>query len=114
MKSTVLLAILALSFSAPVLSDQGNSRSAPDYNKIAAELQLDEASKEKLIGIIESHRLQRQELRGKRKKMGNLREQHREELLTVLDYEQLYKFEKYMHQQRGRGHHKGHKKPEKI
>ena len=110
MKSTILLAVLALSLSSPVFSDQGNPRPAPDYDKLAAELQLDDASKEQLVGIMESHRAQKQVLREQRKNRSDMREQHQEELLAVLDYEQLYKFEKYMRQNHGRGHHKPHKK----
>ncbi|MBE9515787.1 MAG: hypothetical protein IME93_02295 [Proteobacteria bacterium] len=89
----------------------------PDMQALAKELGLDESQTKKLQQIMQQHRKKmmskRQQLRQDRQQQNQdrssrreqrraMRKEHRKELLTVLSYEQLYKFEEYMEEHRPR------------
>ncbi len=93
-----IIFVLALTLSTSLFADQSSGERKPDFEELSSQLQLDEASSRQLKDIVESHRQQMESIRQQKQKQHEVREQHRIELLTVLSYEQLYKFEQYMHQ----------------
>jgi len=90
--------------------DQQRPR-GPDMKALAQQLGLNDDQTAKLKTILEKHRQEMQAMRQAGMQRGEeamqqrhaQRDKHREELLTVLSYEQLYKFEKFMEQNRPRG-----------
>lgn len=92
--------------------DQDQQRpKGPDMKALAQQLGLNEDQTARLKTILEKHRQEMQAMRQAGGQRGEdamqqrhaQRDKHREELLTVLSYEQLYKFEKFMEQNRPRG-----------
>ncbi len=102
MKTLGSLLIIALLASAPLQAKQPPA--SPDLAPIISQLELDNEQAARLNDLVQQHhqqmKAQRQERNKSRGEMHQMREQHREELLTVLNHEQLYRFEKYMHDQR--------------
>lgn len=103
-------------------SDQGPQPSGqeqprpkgPDMKALAQQLGLNEDQTARLKTIMEKHRQEMQVMHQTMREGGMQRgeaamqqrhaqrDKHRQELLTVLSYEQLYKFEKFMEQNRPR------------
>jgi len=95
----------ALVFSGAIYAEQTSTEIKPDLNELASQLQLDAPKTRQLRIIMESHHQQMESARKQKQKIHTIREQHRVELLTVLNYEQLYKFEQFM-----RMHHQARKR----
>ena len=95
--------------------DQQRPR-GPDMRALAEQLGLNKDQATKLKTILEKQRQEMQSMRqaGMQRGEAAMQQRHaqrdklREELLTVLSYEQLYKFEKFMEQNRPRGGMGGH------
>lgn len=98
MKTTGILLLVALTASTASFAEQYSDKNGPDFDALANQLQLDESSTDRLKSMMQSHRQQMETARQQKQKKHEMREQHRQELLTVLNYEQLYKFEQYMRQ----------------
>ena len=98
-----LFLVLAFTVSSNLYADQPLADNKPDFDELVTQLQLEESNVQQLKSMMENHRQQRETAHTQRQKNHEMREQHRAELLTVLSYEQLYKFEQYM-QQFHRGH----------
>jgi len=98
MKSKAIILLMALTTSTALFAEQYSGKKGPDFEAISSELQLDSNSREQLKSIMQNHRQQKQAARQQKQKKREMREQHRQELLTVLSYEQLFKFEQYMRQ----------------
>ncbi|MDH4134211.1 MAG: periplasmic heavy metal sensor [Gammaproteobacteria bacterium] len=93
----------------------GQAYPGPDMKALAKELGLSEDQTARLKTIMEQHRAEMQAMHQSMRQTGMQRGQefmqqrraqrdkHREQLLTVLNHEQLYKFEKFMEQNRPRG-----------
>ncbi|MCP3689554.1 MAG: hypothetical protein GY784_14190 [Gammaproteobacteria bacterium] len=99
MKLAILPLAIALSVSSGLQAAQNSAApQQPDLDALVTHLQLDETKAEQLKTIMQNHR-QSKEKMGKRKDQAReSRDQHEQKLLTVLDYEQLYKLKKYMRQ----------------
>lgn len=118
MKTTVIFIFLAMFMSNIALAEKGEKRERPDIDALIVQLKLDDSKAEKFKAILEK---QKQEIQARREqnrakskegKTKMTREQRQElhkqreaqrdamdeKLLTVLSYEQLYKFKKYMRQ----------------
>ena len=102
MKSKAIVLLVALTASTALFAEQHSDKKGPDFDALANQLQLDENSGEQLKGIMQKHRQQMETARQQKQKNREMREQHRQELLTVLNYEQLYQFEQYMREFRPR------------
>lgn len=105
--STALFALMiVISQSSFAIQDEHQKRL--DIDSLASQLQLGEGQSQQLKTLMAEHRQQmktlRQQNQQSREQMRNLRDQHRESLLTVLSYEQLYKFEKFIRQTHPRSH----------
>ncbi len=101
MKLAGLPLAIALIVSNGLLADQGSAEQhQPDLDALVTHLQLDESKAEQLKGIMQNHYQQRAHMRQQKKQGHEMRGQHEKELLTVLNYEQLYQFRQYMRQQR--------------
>lgn len=111
MKNLASYLIVALSLSWSVQAAQPGDGSGPDLALLTDQLQLDSVQASQLTSLVARHRQAMQSMRGDKKqlreKMQQVREQHREDLLTVLNYEQLYQFDQYMRQFHHR--HRKHK-----
>ena len=101
----LLIAIL-LVVSQPLVAAQDDAKHRPDIDYLVSQLNLDANKTTQLKAIMSEHRQQMQSMRDQkqeaREEMHKMRTQHREQLLTVLSYEQLYQFDEYMHQFRPR------------
>jgi uncharacterized protein (DUF3084 family) len=99
--STLLLSILLIA-SKSLMAALYNKQTRPDIDYLVSQLELDSHKSDRLKAIMAEHRQQMESMRDQkqqaREERHEMRTQHREELLTVLSYEQLYKFEEYMHQ----------------
>jgi len=99
-----LILALVLSFSA-----QAAQNHKPDLGAIVEQLKLDPDQLSPLTSMMEKHHLEMVALhqagQKTRQQMNALREKHQEELLSILDYEQLYRFNKYMHQRHREDRH---------
>jgi hypothetical protein len=90
------------------MSLQAKQPEAPDLAPIVEQLQLNPEQATRLNDLVQQYHAQMKNMHQQRKQerkqqhgdMYELRQQHREDLLSVLSYEQLYQFESYMHQQR--------------
>ena len=106
MKIPTLLFPLLLLISQSAVSVQDDKRQGPDIDQLVSQLDLSTDQSTRLKAIMSEHRQQmesmREQMQEERQEMHKIRTQHREELLTVLNYEQLYKFDQYMHQFRPR------------
>ncbi len=104
MKSTLSLLVLALFTSLSVQAMQPESDAGPELSEIISQFQLDAEQADRLTELVRQHhsemRAKHQQHKQERIQMQQMREQHREKLLTVLNYEQLYRFELYMHEMR--------------
>ncbi len=102
MKNIACFPILVFLVSLSVQAGQQGESRVPDLNNLADQLQLDATQTSQLTDLVKQHRKQMQSLRDdtqqSREQMHELRDRHREELLTVLSYEQLYHFDQYMRQ----------------
>jgi len=107
MKAPIILASLFIIISQASFASQPESGARPDMAALATQLQLDTNQAQQLEKIMHDHHQKMQQLRQKteqeRETRHVLRQQHREELLTILDYQQLYQLETYMQQFRPRG-----------
>jgi hypothetical protein len=96
----VLTTILFASQSATAVNDDRQKR--PDIDYLVSQLELTADKTTQLKAIMSQHRQQMESMREQKQEAHEqrhtMRTQHREELLTVLSYEQLYKFDQYMHQ----------------
>jgi Skp family chaperone for outer membrane proteins len=106
MKNRLACFVIALFLSLSVQAAQRSDQKGPDLDSLAAQLQLDSTQTSQLSELMTKHREQMKAMRDdkqqEREKMHEIRDQHREELLIVLNYEQLYKFEQYMREHRPR------------
>lgn len=106
MKNRLTCFAIALFLSLSVQAAQRSDQKGPDLDSLAAQLQLDSTQTSQLSELMNKHREQMKAMRAEkqkqREKMHAIRDQHREELLIVLSYEQLYKFEQYMREHRPR------------
>lgn len=106
MKNRLTCFVIALFLSLSVQAAQRPEHQGPDLDSLSAQLQLDSTQVSQLSELMNKHRAQMQGMRAdkrqQREKMHEIREQHREELLVVLSYEQLYQFEQYMREHRPR------------
>lgn len=115
MKTTAIFIFLAMFISNTALAEKGEKREKLDIDALVVQLKLDKSKGEKFKKILEDQkkamkekheqkrdnkkekqkmtREQRQELRKQREAQHEAMD---EKLLTVLSYEQLYKFKKYM------------------
>ncbi len=99
MKLAILPLAIALSVSNGLLAAQNpTGPQQPDLDALVTHLQLDESKAEQLKTIMQNHRQSKGQMRQQKEQARELRDQHEQELLTVLSYEQLYKLKKYMHQ----------------
>ena len=102
MKASTLLITILLIASQSSIAAQDNKQKRPDIDYLVSQLELDANKSTRLKAIMDGHRQQMESMRDQkqqaREEMHKMRTQHREELLTVLSYEQLYKFDEYMHQ----------------
>ena len=102
MKVSNLLIATLLIISQPLIAAQDDAQQRPDIDYLVSQLNLDANKTTQLKAIMSEHRQQMQSMRDQkqeaREEMHEMRTQHREQLLTVLSYEQLYKFDEYMHQ----------------
>jgi Skp family chaperone for outer membrane proteins len=102
MKNRIAIIAIALFLSFSAQAAQQTDHQRPDLDSLADQLQLDSTQASQLTEMVKTHHEQMQAMRGERQQMHEemheIREQHRQELLTVLSYEQLYQFEAYMHQ----------------
>ncbi len=104
MKLAVLPLAIALTLSNSLLAAQNPAgRQQPDLDALATHLQLDASQTEQLKTIMQSHRESRDQMRQQKGQSHALRDQHEQELLAVLNYEQLYNLKKYMRQQKRSG-----------
>jgi len=106
MKAKNLLIAILLVVSQPLVAAQDDAKQRPDIDYLVSQLNLDANKTTQLKAIMSQHRQQMESMREQkheaREEMHKMRTQHREQLLTVLSYEQLYKFDEYMHQFRHR------------
>ena len=111
MKTSTLLASLLIIISQASFANQPEGK-RPDMAELATQLQLDTSQATQLEKIMFSHHQTMQQLHKQkqqdRKNRQSIRDQHREQLLTILDHQQLYQLETYMHEFRPQG--KSHKK----
>jgi hypothetical protein len=102
MKFKLPLIIALLVFGITAHAAQGKARVIPDLNPVIEQMGLDSIQTEKLNEMVKAHHQQMQaqhkEKGELRDQMHSIREAHRNELLSVLSYEQLYEFEQYMRQ----------------
>ncbi|MCP4767700.1 MAG: hypothetical protein GY875_15675 [Gammaproteobacteria bacterium] len=106
MKTSLIALTACVVLSMPVHAKQPE---APDLSPIVEQMQLNSEQATRLNELVQQHHAQmknmhqqrNQEQSQQRGDMHEQRMQHREDLLSVLSYEQLYEFENYMHQQRG-------------
>ena len=102
MKNLSRYLLVAAFLSLSVQAAQSGDGSGPDLDLIADQLQLDSEQTSQLTNIVDKHQQTMRSMQGEKKllrqQMHQMREQHRDELLTVLNYEQLYQFDQYMRQ----------------
>ena len=110
MKKSAIFIILTTFISNMALAEMDEKRQKPDIDAIIAEIKLDSSKVEKFKAILEEQKQAMQEKRKNKKEMSReqrmearkdmeaQRDAMDEKLLTVLNYEQLYKFKKYMRQ----------------
>ena len=112
MKITTILASLLIIISQASFANQPEDIKRPDMSVLPTQLQLDEGKAQQLQEIMQSHHQKMKQVHLKkqqdRKGRHALRNQHREQLLTILDHQQLYQLETYMQQYRPQG--RSHKK----
>ena len=106
MKVSNLLIAILLTISQPLLAAQDDARQRPDIDYLVSQLNLDDSKTAQLKAIMSQHRQQMESMREQKQEAHEekhrMRTQHREQLLTVLSYEQLYQFDEYMHQFRSK------------
>jgi hypothetical protein len=104
MKTTTILASFLIIISQASFANQTEGNKRLDMSVLITQLQLDEGKAQQLESIMQSHHQKMKLLHQKRqqnRKDGNtLRNQHRKQLLTILDHQQLYQLETYMQQHR--------------
>jgi hypothetical protein len=109
MKISNIIASLLIIISQASFANQPNDGKLPDLAALSTQLQLDDSKAHQLESIMQSYHEEMKQLHQKKQqdrgKMHTLRNQHREQLLTVLDHQQLYQLESYMHQFRPRVNH---------
>lgn len=111
MKTSIIIAGLLIMVSQASFANQPSTQPGtnkhPDLTAITTQLKLNESQAQQLTEIMQRHQQAVKQLRQSkqqaRKDMHSLRGQHREQLLTILDHQQLYELENYMHQFRPRG-----------
>ncbi len=111
MKHPVIAVSLLLIFGLYAFASQADNKQRPDIDYLVTQLSLDDSKAQQLKDLMQQHRQAMNTAREQRQKSHqqnqDMRNQHREELLTVLSYEQLYQFEEYMQQFR-----RSHGKPD--
>lgn len=130
MKVTTIIIFLTLFLGHSALAEQSGNRKKPDIDALIVQFKLDESRAKQFKNILKK---QKQELRAlrrqnreknpeekqkvtreERQKQRHARQDARdEELLTVLTYEQLYNYKKYMRQFRRQPKKERMKKPAK-
>ncbi|MFT5504569.1 MAG: hypothetical protein ACI845_003820 [Gammaproteobacteria bacterium] len=107
MKFKIPLIIALFVFATSAYATQHKAPPMPDLSPVFEQMSLDSDQAEKLTTLVKAHhqqmRAQHNEKSELREAMRSIREAHRDELLSVLSYEQLYQFEQYMRQFK-RGH----------
>ena len=102
MKISAIVLTTILFASQSVIGAQNDQKNRPDIDYLVTQLELTADKTTQLKAIMSQHRQQMESMREQkqeaREQRHKIRTQHREELLTVLSYEQLYKFDQYMHQ----------------
>ena len=102
MKISAIVLTTILLASQSVNAAQNEQQNRPDIDYLVTQLDLTADKTTQLKAIMSQHRQQMESMREQkqedREQRHKIRTQHREELLTVLSYEQLYKFDQYMHQ----------------
>ena len=113
MKKLALLAsLIIIIISQASFANQPEGGKRPDMAELATQLQLEASQAKQLEKIMHNHHQSMKPLRQRKKQdrkiRQSLRDQHREQLLTILDHQQLYQLETYMREFRPQG--KSHKK----
>ncbi|MFT5657442.1 MAG: hypothetical protein ACI9KN_000715 [Gammaproteobacteria bacterium] len=107
MKTPIILASLLIIISQSSFANQPENKPRPDITTLASQLQLDENKTQQLEQMMQSFhaamKIHHQKKQQDREKMHSMREQHHEQLLTILDHQQLYQLELYMHQFKPQG-----------
>lgn len=115
MKTTAIFLFLTIFMSNIAFAEKGEKdqkRQGPDIDALIVQIKLDSSKVEKFKAILEEQKkamqakrkqkrenkeeMTREKRQEKRAQMQAQREAMDEKLLTVLSYEQLYKFKKYM------------------
>jgi hypothetical protein len=104
-KLPIIMALFVCGLSAHAAQDK--TPMMPDLRPVIEQMNLDSDQAGELSKLVKAHheniRAQHKEKDDLRNKMHLIREAHRDELLSVLSYEQFYQFEQYMRQfKRGR------------
>ena len=83
-------------------SAQADNKNRSDIEPLITQLSLDQTKTQKLKDLMQQHHLEMGRLRDQSKinhqAKRDMRVSHREQLLTVLNYKQLYQFDEYMRQ----------------
>lgn len=107
---TFLLCILVFFISISSHAGPGVQCEKPDMDVLIKTLQLSDDESVALQNLMQKHRAEmealRQESKDNHQKAKALHDAHRESLLTILNYEQMYQFHEYMRQ--FRPHPPGH------
>jgi hypothetical protein len=102
MKTSIILTGLLIIISQASFANKPEGGKRPDLVALTTQLQLDENKAKQLETIMKSHRENmiglHQKKQQDRNDMHAIRNQHREQLLTILDHRQLYELETYMQQ----------------
>ncbi len=110
MKHPVIVVSLLLIFGLSAFASQADNKQRPDIDYLITQLSLDDSKAQQLKDLMQQHHqamnVAKDQRQKNRQQNQDMRIQHREELLTVLSYEQLYQFEEYMQQ-----FHRSHGKP---
>ena len=102
MKISTIIASLLIIISQASFANQPNDGKRPNLAALSTQLQLDDSKAQQLGKIMQRHHTRMKQLHQKKQQdrtdMLTFRNQHREQLLTVLDHQQLYQLESYMQQ----------------
>ncbi|MFT4608494.1 MAG: hypothetical protein ACI9V8_002230 [Urechidicola sp.] len=102
MKTSTIIASLLIIISQVSFANQPEKVKRPDLAALTIQLQLEDSKAKILKKIMQGHHQKMKQFHQKkqqdREEMHILRNQHLEQLLTVLDHQQLYQLESYMQQ----------------
>ncbi len=97
----------------PAFANQGMDKGPPDLTAVISQMQLNPEQATRLTEMVRQHheemQVDRRDKQEFHQKMRSKREQHRYDLLTVLSYEQLFQFDRYMRDQRPRHREQGNR-----